>query len=114
MSAGSFISVSPLNSGKAIVSFELMESQDNLTKKDEALWVYGVESQENISYLCKGITDGLLAPYIGHPSADVNIRILATLTHEIDSSAKAFEFLGKYLMDAIIFELYKQDWIKKF
>jgi hypothetical protein len=113
MAAGTFVSLSPLNSGRAIATIELMEPQDNLTENNDALWVYGFESQDYLTYLCKGLTDGLLASYIGHPLADVNIRILNTLSHKIDSSPKAFEILGNLLMEALIFELYKRDWIKK-
>jgi len=112
MAAGTFISISPLNSGKAVVTIELAELQTNSGENSDALWMYGFESENDISYLCKGITDGLLAPYIGHPLADVKIRILNSLTHKVDSSPKAFEVLGNYLMEAMIFELFKRDWIK--
>ena len=112
MAAGTFISISPLNSGKAIATIELAESENVSSENSDSFWMYGFEAENYIDLLCKGLVDGLLAPYIGHPLADVKISIYNALTHKVDSSPKAFEVLGNYLMEAMIFEMFKRDWIK--
>ena len=110
--AGAFISVSPLGAKKPVVDIELGEWSDTVTEDSQAQWLFGFESRDYVSYLCKGLTEGLLVSYLGHPLADVRIRLLNALSHKIDSSAMAFQVLGKWLMNALIFEMYKRDWIK--
>jgi hypothetical protein len=110
MAAGAFISISPLNSQKAVAKIEL--SENNFMESDDAHWMYGFESPDYIPYICKGLVNGLSMSCIDHPVADVKIRILNLLTHKVDTSPMAFEILGNYLMEAMVFEMYKRDWIE--
>lgn len=112
MAATAFISVSPLEAKEPVVDFESVELPMNLVVDSDTQWLYGFESKDYVSCLCKGLTEGLLAPYLGHPLADIRISILNALSHRVDSSAKAFEALGQWLMEAMIFEMYKRDWIQ--
>jgi hypothetical protein len=115
MAAGAFISISPLYSGKPIATIELVEAERLGSKElteDCTLWVHEFQSSDDLPFLCKGIFDGLAASYINHPLADINIKILKILTHRVESSSKAFEVLGNYIIETMIFELYKRDWLK--
>lgn len=109
--AAAFVTINPLNSKSPIVGFESFASPPDLMQPEKAQWQFGFESEAYLSYFCKGATDGLSVPY-GHPLADVRIRILAVLSHKIDSSAKAFESLGRWLIEALYFEMYKRDWLQ--
>jgi hypothetical protein len=113
VAATAFISISPLNSKQPIAEYEMTQAPANLIAENEAHWLYGFESENYLSYFCAGLTHGLLVSYLGHPLADVKISILNALSHRVDSSPKAFELLGQWLMEAMVFELYKRDWIQK-
>lgn len=111
--ATAFIAVSPLGAGRAIVEIELVEPLKDLVTSTNGRYLYGFESSDYLAFLGKGLISGLQTPTLMHPLADVKIRILNAISDKIDSSAKAFGTLGEWLIWALIFEMYKQGWIRQ-
>ncbi len=107
--ATAFISVNPKQEGKATASIELIEPPLT-TDVVASQQIYGLESDDYLSYLCKGLVVGLQT-VLAHPVADLTIRVLNTISDKVDSSPKAFEVLGQRLMEAMIIEMYRQELI---
>lgn len=109
--ATAFILVGPLNTSMPVVEIDLARPPGSTADETDGQCIYGFEAHDFLTYFCKGLLAGLSVPYIYDPVADLKVRILNAISDRIDSTPKAFEYLGEWLMSAVIFEMYKRDMI---
>jgi hypothetical protein len=100
--ATAFITISPLSNKIPAVEFEILVLPEGLPQEKKSQFQYGFADPSYLSHFQKGILASLSSPQDGHPIADINIRILNTISDQIDSAPKAFEKLGNRLIETLI------------
>jgi hypothetical protein len=107
-----FVSVSPALRRKPVAVIDMLEPLE-IVETESSEYSYSADGimRDWTVWLSKGLVAGLQT-VLSHPLADVNIRVSNVIVHKIDSSPKAFEMLGQWLVETMTTEMYKRDWIK--
>lgn len=110
-SATAFVSILPAQEQRPILKISRCEPMHKWINQSGERIQFGLHG-EWLSAFNAGVENGLKS-VLSNPLANIEVRILNAIVDMQDSDLKAFELLGKWLIEQLTIELYRRGLIER-